>query len=198
MGRWSGAIVETNGRIDFWTIARKHGVEPLSSAIPERVLIECNDGFDPWASAKLAEALSRDVGAGTLGFHVDTNVDTHLLQAFHAGARVRRLDYAREGRGWEAVEGSVQSWERAYFFDLDSTTAPGEWPEMLADDGADEDLARYEMAKRAGDATPVLDLLRPSSVRAIRRACAFLNVQPDSPSARWRRPSFWSRLFSGR
>ena len=69
------------------------------------------------------------------------------------------------------------------------------WPDMLADDISDDDISRYEHAKRAGDPTSVMALLRPSSMSPMLRVCEFFEINPDKPSGTWRKPPFWSRLF---
>jgi hypothetical protein len=192
---WIAAIVETRDLPDFWATASRHGVVPLSQGVPKHVLIDCGAGFDFHAPVQLAEALSRDTGGMAIGFLVQTNADVHELHAYQAGALVRRLQYSRDYGGWQAPEGSTQAWERAYFFD-DQRTTDGQWPSLLDDEATDDDVARYEAAKRDGDASPILDLIRPSSTIPMRRVCAFFGLTPEEPAARWKKPSFWSGLFS--
>lgn len=190
MGTWVGAIIETAGRADFWDIARRHGVEATTRDVPARVLVNCDIGFDFEASVRLAEAMSKSVGAGAIGFVVQTAADVHELHAFVAGTAVRRLGYSRDEGGWLVVEGAPQPWERAYFFDPEDV-------EAVCEDLSDEDRARYEAASRAGDGTSVLDLIHPSSMAPMRRACTALGVRPDRPDGRWRKRggSLLSRLF---
>ena len=133
-----------------------------------------------------------------LGFVAQRSADAHEAQAFSQGVIVRPmcLTYSRDSGGWLRVEGEPQSWEWAHFFDDASTTGDdGQWPEMISDDLTDEDLARYEAARRVGDAAAIMDRLHPSSMSPLLRVCAFFGVTPDSPAGRWQEPSFWSRLF---
>ncbi|WAS96462.1 hypothetical protein [Nannocystis punicea] len=195
MSTWVAALIETQGRRDFWDLAREQGVEPLSTDVPARVLVD----FEPSgreAAVQIAQALSAELSASCLAFAAQTNADVYELHAFERGARVRRLAYSRDGGGWFRVEGEVQPWERAFFFDEASTSADSDaWPDMLWDELADEDVARYEAARRAGDASAVLDLLHPSSTGPLRRLCDALGVSPDAPLGRWRKPGLGSRLL---
>ncbi|MBI5478576.1 MAG: hypothetical protein HY906_06975 [Deltaproteobacteria bacterium] len=198
MSTWVAAVVETAGRADFWEIARNHGVQATIADVPKYALIECDAGFDFQASVRLAEALSRDLGTTSLGFVVQTNADVHELHAFSSGPAVRRLAYSRDSGGWLQVEGTAQPWERAYFFDEAGSTKTddsGRWPDMLWDDLSDEDLARYEAAKAAGDPATVMDWMHPSSTAPMHRVCGFLGIHADRPAGSWRKPSLWSRVF---
>lgn len=199
MSTWVGAIIETAGRADFWDVARKHGVDGTTQEIPKYVLIDCDVGFDFHVSVRLAEALSRDLGGTAIGFVVQTTADVHEVHAFSNGTSQRRLAYSRDDDGWVQAEGTPQPWERAYFFDDAASTASDDasrWLDMLWDDMSDEDVARYEAARRAGDASSVMDLMHPSSTMPMHRVCASFGVQPDRPLGRWtKKRSFLSRLF---
>lgn len=198
MSTWVGAIIETAGRGDFWDVARKHGVDGTTQEIPKYVLVECDVGGDFHASVRLAEAMSRDLGATAIGFVVQTNADVHEVHAFSNGVALRRLAYSRDDDGWVQVEGTPQAWERAYFFDDAASTSDSDrWPDVLWDDMSDEDVARYEAARLAGDASSVMDLMHPSSPVPMHRVCATFGVQPDRPLGRWtKKRSFLSRLFA--
>lgn len=187
MSTWVGAIIETAGRADVWDIARKHGVDAASTEIPPYLLVECDSGFDFQASVRLAEAMSRELGAIAIGFVVQTTADVHEIHVFDKGTPIRRLGYSRdEDDGWVVVEGTPQPWEPAYFFHDD----------MLWDDMTDEDTARYEAARTAGDASAVLDLMHPSSTAPMHRVCRSFGLAGDRPHARWKKKgSFLSRLF---
>lgn len=193
MSTWVGALIETQGRGDFWDLARKQGVEPLSTNVPARVLID----FElPEAAVRTAQALSGELSSSCLAFAAQTCADVHELHAFERGACIRRLVYSRDEGGWLHVEGEVQPWERAFFFDEASTSPDSNtWPDMLWDELSDEDVARYEEARRAGDASVVLDLLHPSSTRPLWRLCGSLGVPPDVPLGRWRKPGLWARIL---
>jgi hypothetical protein len=195
MSTWLGVIVETGGRADFWEIAQKHGVEATAQDVPRYVLIDC--GHDVQATSRLAEAMSKDLGATAIGFVVQTTADVHEVYAFEKGAAIRRLGYSRDGEGWEVVEGTPQPWERAYFFDDApySFDDDGPWPDMLWDDISKQDIARYEAARQAGDASSVLQLFHPSSTAPMQRVCTYFSVEPAHPHARMRKRSFLSRLW---
>lgn len=194
-----GTIVETAGRADFWDVARRHGVEGLTAEIPKYVLVECDVGGEFHAPVRLAETMSRDLGATAIGFVVQTTADVHELHAFSNGAAIRRLAHSGSD-GWVQVEGTPQPWERAYFFDDAASTASDDastWPDMLWDDITDDDVARYEAARRAGDASSVIDLMHPSSTMPMHRVCASFGVQLDRPlGLSTKKRSFLSRLFA--
>jgi hypothetical protein len=111
------------------------------------------------------------------------------------GECVRRLAYDRDQEGWLELEGAPQPWEPAYFFGGSASPDQEHCPDMLDDELPDDDLARYEHARRTGDPTSVMDLLHPSSMSPMLRVCTFFGIDPDRPSGRWKKPSFWSRLF---
>ncbi|MDC0669216.1 hypothetical protein [Nannocystis radixulma] len=195
MSTWVGAIVETQGRRDFWDLARKQGVEPLATDVPARALIEFEPRSGPEAAVQTAQALSSELSTSSIAFAAQTCADVYELHAFERGTCVRRLVYSRDEGGWLRVEGDVQSWERAFFFD-DASTAPDSdtWPDMLFDELSAEDLARFEAARRIGDPSAVLDLLHPSSTAPLWRLCDYLDVSPDAPQGRWKKPGLWARL----
>ena len=195
MATWLGSIVETQGRLDFWDVARKHGVRSSAAAVPAHALIDCDSGSNFLSSVRLAAALSRELSVMAIGFVVQTTSDVHLVHAYVDGEVVRRLEYSRDDRGWGLVEGPPQAWEQAYFFDGEAT-ADGQWPDLLDDELSDADLARYEEAKRAGDTSPVIALLRPSSTAPMWRVCeSFGIVRGSEPAGVWKKPSLLSRLF---
>jgi hypothetical protein len=198
MGTWVGAIVATNGRSDFWTIAEQHGIRRAGDAVPAYALINCDVGFDFRASVRLAETLSRELSTMAIGFVVQTTSDVHEMHTFVQGSCVRRLGYSRDDGGWLIVEGEPRDWERAYFFDEGTTSDEGVWPDLVFDDLSDGDAARYEEAKRMGDASAILPLLHPSSTEPMLRVCGFFGIKADEPSAHWKKPSFWSRCFGRR
>ncbi len=202
MATWVALIVETRGRTDFWALAARHGVQPKSpdASVPSHALIDCPAGGDWELPLRLAESLSRELSGYALGFAIQTNSDVHVHHAFASGERVRRLDYSRDEGGWTAVEGRVQPWERLYFFDPQgSTTDEGApWPDMLDDELTDEELARYEEARRSGDPSRAMELFNPSSTFPMIRVCESFGLKPDAPTGEWRKPSgFWKRLFGG-
>jgi len=195
MSTWVGTIVATTGTSDFWKVAAKHGVQQAVEGVPPFVLIQCEVGFDFRASIRLAEELSRDLATMAIGFVVQTNSDVHEMHTFMNGKCVRRLGYSRDEGGWIDVDGEAQSWEGAYFFDEGSTADGDSWPDMLSDELSDDDIRRYEEAKRIEDASQVLSLLNPSSTAPMLRVCDSLGIMADEPSGRWKKRSLWSRLF---
>lgn len=199
MGTWVACIVETKGRADFWDVVRKHGVRSSADAVPAYALIDCDSGFDFLASVRLAATLSSELSAMAVGFVVQTTSDVHMIHAYVSGQCVRRLEYNRDDGGWGLVEGPPQGWEKAYFFDDGTADDGGKWPDLLDDEVSDADLARYQDAKRAGDATPVIAFLHPSSTAPMWRVCESFGIKDGSePVGVWKKPSLWSRLFGSK
>lgn len=196
MSTWVGTIVATNGSSEFWNVAARHGVQQVVEDVPPFVLIECEVGFDFRASIRLAEELSRGLSTMAIGVVVQTNSDVHEMHTYMNGKCARRLGYSRDEGGWIVVEGEPQPWERVYFFDVGSTADGDPWPDMLSDELSDDDMKRYEEAKRAGDASQMLSLLHPSSTAPMMRVCDSLGIRGEQPAGRWKKRSFWARLFS--
>jgi hypothetical protein len=177
-------ISETQGRADFWERARSLGVRVERDTVHPWVLIDT--GRDDAGTYRLAATLSRELGTMAIGFVVQTTADVHEAQTFAKGVCIRKLVYLRE-QGWLA-EGVSQPWERPYFF--------GD-PDAGGDELTDEEQARLEAAKTAGDPSLVLDLLHVSSTAEMHRVCEALGAPSAEPSGRWQKPSVWSRLFGG-
>ncbi len=197
MGSWVAAIVETGGRADFWDVARRQDVKPVDEGVPAHVLIECELGWDFTASLRLAETLSRALATSAIGFYGQSSADCYEICGYSSGERVRRLAYSRDEGGWLHVEGTPQPWERAFFFDgkFATSSVAEHWPDMLDDELSDQDIRRYESARRAGDASAILDLLHPSSLAPLHRVCAHFGLRAEAPTARWKKRSWWARLF---
>ena len=203
MSTWTGVIVETLGRADFWDVAARHGVEAVdaSRAVASRVLLDCGGDYEP--PFVLAEALSRELGSSCIAFAIQTSADVHVAHEYRRGERVRALEYNRDEGGWTLVEGDPQPWERAYFFDDVPTSGAddGAWPDMLFDEMPDADIARFDAARTKGDASGILDLLHPSSTMPMARVCEHFGIPVDPPGGRWKKPlaaekgSFWKRLL---
>lgn len=197
MSTWIAAIIASEGRADFWSRVRNHGVHPVEPTVPKHVLVECDAGFQFHASIDLAALLSRELRTSSLGFIAQTTADVYEIEAFEAGRRVRRLAYSRDGGGWLEVLGAPQQWEPVFFFGDGSTRhAEGQVPDLVDDDVSEDDLIRYEQAKRTGDPKPVMDLIHPSSLSPLYRLCGYFDVDPQHPTATWRRASWWSRVLS--
>jgi hypothetical protein len=200
MSTWTAVIVATQGRADFWKHARAEGVEPLQDPpeLPELALIEVITGNDMDAPLELAKVLSTTLGTAAIGFVAQTGADTYDIRAYDQGECMRKLVYSRDDGGWLVADGIVQPWEPAFFFDGEAR--PGDapdahWPDMLDDGTSELEIARYEQARKARDATRVMKLLHPRSTAPLHRLCKFYRVDPNKPIARWEKPSFWSRLF---
>ncbi|MFO0653299.1 MAG: hypothetical protein U0326_44170 [Polyangiales bacterium] len=189
MSTWIGAVVETRGRADLWALMRRHGIKTDGvGAPPAFVLIEGTPALSALVPPAFSEALSRDAGGMVLGFFAQTNADVYELQCFRGGECVRLLKYVRDDGGWIRHEGEVQPWERSFFFAGDPTAGADELPYLLDAEVSDVDRARYEAAKRSGDASTVFDLLRPSSTAVLQRLCGAFGVDPTAPAGRWRPP----------
>jgi hypothetical protein len=120
------------------------------------------------------------------------------VHAFERGNAIRRIEH-QDDAGWIRIEGAGQPWEAALFFD-DTTEAEcradeGAWPSVISDEITDEDLARYWAARAKGDPIAVLDLLRPDHLSPLYRLCAFHGLDAATPSATWKKPSLWSKMF---
>ena len=184
MGTWLGVIAETKGRDDFWIRARPLGLELLTIPTGPRTFIDTGHDFE--GTFTFAEALSRQTGVNALAFVVQTTADAHELRAYEQGLCVRQLSYTRDYGGWIKVEGSVQAWERAYFFEGD---------DLLWDEATDDELARFAAAKKAGDVTSVISLCHPSSTAPMHRVCEFLQLDANVFHGKWKKPSRLAWLF---
>src|SRR5207249_3919899 len=92
-----------------------------------------------------------------------------------------------------------QAWEPAYFFaDGQGTADASNWPPSLEDELTGDDLARFERAKEAKDASGILDLVSGGETWSLLRMSRYFGVHPDKPVARYRAPSNWKvRLITG-
>jgi hypothetical protein len=199
LATWVGTIVETKGRPDFWERARVQGVHANVTDVPAHALVECEIRFDVSVSIRLAEAISRDISVECLAFVLQTTGGVQQFHAFREGKCVRRLGYSRDEGGWLENDGPPAAWEPSYFFGGGAADATSDqWPDMLDDELSAEQIARYEAARQAGDARPVLDLLNPSSTEGMIRVCKFFGCRPDHPAGSWRKPSLLSRILGRR
>jgi hypothetical protein len=193
---WIAAIVASGGRPDFWDVLQTHGVHPVQPTVPEHALIDCGAASQFRASIDLAAALSRELRTDSIGFFAQTSADVYEIEAFEDGRRVRRLAYSRDYGGWLEVLGAPQKWEPAFFFGDRAETPHVEHPEMLSEEVSEDDVVRYEQARRTGDPGPVIDLLHPSSLAPLYRLCRHFDTDPRHAVATWRRASLWSRVLS--
>ena len=120
----------------------------------------------------------------SIGFVAQTNTDVHVMRTFVNGTAIRRVEYNREGGGWGILDGEPQPWERAYFFDEERSAGGNNWPDMLDDEISDEDRARYEEAKRAGDPSAIIGLLHPYSLAPMWRVCEAFGIRRRRPTRR--------------
>lgn len=194
MSTWIAAIVDTGGRTDFWTVARRNHVTAVHETVPARALIDCTDTLDFEASTRLAQALSGALGTSAIGLFLQTVSDVYGVRVFERGQIVRRLEYSPDGGGWLTVTGTAQPWESALFFDGPADpTSDTHWPDTIYDDLEDADIARYEAARRRGDASDVMDLVHATH-EGIHRVALALGVRPDTHDAHYRKPRWWQRL----
>jgi hypothetical protein len=195
MGTWTAVIVDSQGRADFWKAAKAEGVESDTTAVTPLVLIDVDPGSDFESPILLAQTLSTVLRTAAIGFAAQTGSDAYEIRAFDHGECMRRLAFSRDDDGWLAVDGRVQPWEPAFFFDGPADGASGTWPDTLDEELSDADVARYEAARLARDPSPVMDLVSPRSTAPLRRLCAFYGVDPDAPAGRWQKRSFFGKLF---
>jgi hypothetical protein len=195
MATWCGVLASWETGADLAAIARRLDLEVLAEPGPGHLLVDCGAHFG--VPARLAAALSRELGGETLGFDAQTASDAYQLDAFERGTPVRHLLYTRDDGGWVEVTGTMQPWEPAFFFDGNAASGDGEgWPDLLSDELDDESIARFEAARKAGNPSAVLDLLEPHSTAPLLRLCALWGVDAQRPWARWRKPSFLRRLWA--
>lgn len=149
MSTWAGAIVQTGGRSDFPAIAAKYHITVQDGTGPW-IGVHGNVNFASLCPPAFAEALSRDLGGTVVAFFVQTTSRVEQVQHWENGCAVRTLTYSGDGGGW-VTEGRPQPWERACFFaDGESTSEGATWPSNLGDELSDEDVARYDQARRPG------------------------------------------------
>lgn len=197
-----GAIIETKGAPNFWALAAAHGVHPTPGgptppAVPPRLLVECAPALGALGLPDFAQPLSAALGGEVVAVALQTTGCTAAFVTYQNGVQLRRLEYVADSGGWVTIEGAPQAWEPATFFDPAATTDPRQaeapWPDLLRDELSDDDLARYEAARAAGDPSAVLDLLHADAIGPVLRLCAHYGVDPRAPGARWatKRPWRW-------
>lgn len=188
MSTWCGAIVELRGR-DVAAFAARNRIT-LSGPHGAWALLQGDVNLAHIEPPRFARELSLEVGGAVIAFMLQTTASCEAIEHWERGELRRRL-VCEDGR-WTVVEGTPQSWEKTYFFDDAEGTAPGgKWPHELDDDVSDEDRRRYEEAKRAGDPSPVLDLLRGGSVWPMNRLMKSLGLDPRAPSGHYTVPANW-------
>lgn len=189
MATWVGALVETKGRAELGAILSAHGAT-LEGAPGPWVLVQVDGGAI--SPPDFARHVSRALGGRAISFAAQTAASVEALQAWDEGTLVRTLTYSGDQGGWIEQDGAPQDWEAAYFFADGEGTRDGEaWPLALDDEISDEDLARFETARAAKDASTVMDLLHAGSAHGLRRLCAHFGVDPQRPGARVVVPQSW-------
>jgi hypothetical protein len=187
MATWVGAIVETRGRADFAEVAAKYRIT-LAQAPGPWLLVECAN----LRLAVFAQALSRELGGAVIAFLLQTTASVEEVEHWHNGELMRKFAYSADEGGWLSQQGRQQAWESVYFFAEDETTADdAKWPLNLADELTPEDIARYEQARAARDASSVMDLLSGGSAHSLLRLCHHFGVDPQEPGARYTAPPNW-------
>ncbi len=191
MTTWAGAIVETRGRADFPALAALHRIT-VTGAVTPWVLVQGDVTFAALGPPVFAEALSRELQGTVLAFFVQSTASVEQLEHWEKGQLVRKLQYTGDAGGWVTRQGTPQAWESVYFFADDEGTAEDmAWPLNLGDELSDEQLARYERARVAKDASGILDLLQGGSVWQLHRLCEHYGLDPGKPGARYTPPRSW-------
>ncbi|OIP32214.1 MAG: hypothetical protein AUK47_20940 [Deltaproteobacteria bacterium CG2_30_63_29] len=179
MGTWAGAIVETRQHPDVGAVLAKHGITVIGEVTPW-VLVQVDVGFGSLTVPAFVEPLSRELRARVIGFFIQSTASVEELEHWDSGERLRKLEFFAEEGGWR-TEGDAQEWETAYFFAEGEALEPDAWPHNLRDELTDEELARYQTARAANDATAILDLLSGGSVWSVRQLCRRFEVDPAKP-----------------
>ncbi|MFK7989792.1 MAG: hypothetical protein AB8I08_27485 [Sandaracinaceae bacterium] len=188
MGSWVGAFVETRGAADLREVLAVQDVEIHGEASGEWLYVTAEISLASLEPPAFAEAVSRALGGRVVAFFLQSTASVEEIVCFKAGEQVRRLLYEEDT--WVASDGTPQDWEPDYFFAEDEGTGPDEaWPMALYDEVSPADQARYEEARRTGDAASVLDLLHVGSGHGLRRLCTRWGVKPDAPHATYRPPA---------
>ncbi len=185
MSTWCGALVEV-GKHDLSTFAARH-----------RLTIDAPLG--PWAlmvgevsvahiePPRFAAELSAEIEGTVIAFMLQTGASCETLEHWERGELKRRLVCL--DASFTTIEGTPQAWEATYFFDPAEGTADGKrWPLTLDDDIGEEDRLRYEEAKRVGEPSRVLDLIRGGSVWPMHRLVQHFGLDPKRPGARYSVP----------
>ncbi|HZI08569.1 MAG TPA: hypothetical protein VEZ71_31420 [Archangium sp.] len=195
MATWAGAIIETRGRADFPALAATHRLT-VTGAVTPWVLVRSDVHSTALGPPAFAEALSRELQGTVLAFFIQTTASVERLEHWEKGQLVRKLEYAGDAGGWITQQGTPQAWESVYFFADDEGTAEDmAWPVNLGDELSDEQLARYEHARAAKDASGIMDLLRGGSLWQVHRVCEHFGLDPNQPGAHYRPPLNWKPLL---
>lgn len=189
MTTWAGAIVETRGALDFVAVATGHGLTIVGPVTPW-LYVETDLNLAHLQPPRYAESLSRQLQGTVIGFFVQTTSGVERIEQWTKGVRVRTLDYSRGA--WQVDEGEPQWWEADYFFPRDEHVRDGGgWATNVGDEIADVDVARYERARVAKNAKPVMDLLRGGSIWPLLRMLRTFGADPSKPDGRFRAPASW-------
>lgn len=186
-----GAIVRLNDAERFRELAARCHIAVTDASQPW-VLIDVAPQLGKLGPPPFAALLSRELDTSVLAFFLQTTVSNERVEHWQGGQLVRALEYYFDGGGWISREGEPQDWEAAYFFAEDEGTGEGErWPFNLGDEVSDDDVLRYNAARLARCAGPVMDLLMGGDIW---RLCAFHGVDPTRPGAHYQTPPNWRVL----
>jgi hypothetical protein len=189
MGTWIGAFVEQKGRSDLREVLATCNITLEGSPEGDWIHVMAEVSLASLKTPPFGEALSRELGGRVIGFLLQTTASVEEIVCWENGEQVRRLSYFGDEGGWLHHEGEPQDWEPTYFFEAERGTAQGQpWPMNLDEELSDEDIARYEEAKAAGDAEPILDLIQVGSGWGLYRLAEHLGVRADAPDAIYRPP----------
>jgi len=196
MATWSGIVLETGGRSDFWAVARPHRIEGRTADVSKSILL-----VDPSADLKslfrIARSLSEELCSAAPVLAGQSTVDYLHVQALERGQVRRCLEFSAEEGGWVRNHGIAQPWEEALFFGgwevgaLDELQAS--WPDMLFDQLSEQDMARCRLARAERDPSKIMDLLHPSSLLPLFRVVRGMGHGPDHPEGTIRGP--WWKLW---
>jgi hypothetical protein len=191
MATWIGAIIDGAPPAARRAAAERHRIV-LEADDQPRLLVHAEARLGALGPPPFARAISEELGCTVVAFAVQTAASVEEIEQWESGRLVRKLQYCADQGGWITREGEPQPWESTYFFADDEGTEDGKpWPSNLGDEISDEDIARYDRARAARDASSIMDLLSGGSTRAIERLCRFFGVDPRRPGGAHRPPTNW-------
>ncbi|MBK6919948.1 MAG: hypothetical protein IPH07_21300 [Deltaproteobacteria bacterium] len=191
MSTWIGAIIDGAPPAELRAAAARHRIV-LDVEDQPRLLVQAEVRLGALGLPPFAKAISEELGCTVLAFAVQTAASVEEIEQWESGRLVRKLQYAADQGGWITREGEPQPWESTYFFADEEGTEEGKsWPGNLGDEITDEDLARYDRARAARDASGIMDLLSGGSAGSIDRLCRDFGVDPRRPGGIYRPPTNW-------
>lgn len=182
MATWIGAIVDGVPVERFLTYARGLGID-VYNAEKAPFLVHIAPSISVLHPPQFAQAMSQELECTVVAFFVQTTASVEELEHWENGVLKRRLAFSADEGGWLAQEGNAQPWEAAYFFSEGEGTGDDEqWPLNLLDDISDEEIERYNTARKNQDAAPIMDLFFAGSTDGVERVCAFYGLDAQRPN----------------